>query len=188
MDSALTPNGIRQAEELANFLKGIKFDALFTSDLGRAINTAEILNMTLQIEPFIQEPLLRERNFGLFHGMTREQAEKDYPEASQKIWGGKATEKTPGGESRMDVHARAMEFLHTLPGRFPDKRLLIVTHGGVINAILREVLQISPDAPRRFKLPNTGINILHYEAPHWYLNTLGMLPFSENGSVYDETV
>ncbi|MFN8206136.1 MAG: histidine phosphatase family protein [Bacteroidales bacterium] len=188
MDSPLTENGILQAKNLAILLREIRFDALYSSDLGRAVETARILNEVLHIPLVKTEVLLRERDFGKFHGMSRQEVEESFPEEGKRIWSGPASEKVPGGESRTDVHHRAVQFLSMITAEHPAHRVLAVSHGGIVNALIREVMQIPLDAPRRFKLPNTAINVFALENNTWYLKSLGIVSHLGNGIVYDETI
>jgi 2,3-bisphosphoglycerate-dependent phosphoglycerate mutase len=188
LDSPLSENGIRQAERLGEALSSVHFDALYSSDLGRAMHTARLLNQSLHLEAIHTDQLLRERNFGILHGLTRDEVAKQYPELSNRIWGGKAEEGIPEGESRADVHRRGVAFLDKLTASARGKRILVVSHGGIVNTIIREVLQIPMDAPRRFKLPNTGLNILILEKGSWYLRSMGTLSHLTDGTVYDETI
>jgi broad specificity phosphatase PhoE len=187
-DSPLTENGRKQAVQLAEILSSLHFDLLVSSDLGRAIETAKILNEVLHISTFITDTLLRERDFGLLHGLTRPEAEITYPEIAKFIWTGSASQKAPDGESRTDVHHRAVAFLEKVKTSWNGKRILVVTHGGIVNAIVRDVLQIPLDAERRFKLPNTALNIFSCEQGTWFLKSLGIVTHLGNGTVYDETI
>jgi 2,3-bisphosphoglycerate-dependent phosphoglycerate mutase len=187
-DSPLTENGRKQALQLAEILSSVHFDLLISSDLGRAIETAKILNEVLHIPGFSTDSLLRERNFGQFHGLTRQEAERKYPKLAKYIWTGSASQIVPGGESRTDVHRRAVAFLDKVKTSWNGKRILVVTHGGIVNAIVRDVLQIPLDAERRFKLPNTALNVFSCEQDTWFLKSLGIVIHLGNGTAYDETI
>jgi broad specificity phosphatase PhoE len=64
----------------------------------------------------------------------------------------------------------------------------VISHGGIVNAVIREILQIPLELPRRFKLPNTGLNIFTFENNCWYLKSMGLLSHLSEGAVYDETI
>jgi len=187
-DSPLTENGREQARILGKSLQGISFDALITSDLGRAAETAGLINSLLNVPVFLTEPLLRERNFGIFHGLKREEAEKKYPREAAMIWSGNADAVVPGGESRNQLRQRVLRFLDDLPVKYPGKRVLAITHGGVVNTAIRLVLGIPFDAPRRFKLPNTGLSIFVYEKNEWFLRAMNITCPLKDRQIYDDTV
>lgn len=187
-DSPLTENGREQARLLGISLQGICFDAILSSDLGRALETANLINSFLQIPVFETDPLLRERNFGVFHGLNRGEAERMYPREASRIWSGDPNVAVPGGESRTQVRKRAEQFLLEVPVKYSGKKILVVTHGGIINPILRIVLRIPFDEPRRFKLPNTGLSILEHNGEAWFVRAMNNFCPLNGDMVYDETV
>src|SRR5215207_3081510 len=79
----LNPLGRRQVEKLANFIRHIGMTALYSSDLQRAVETADILAARLGFAP-IYDARLRERNIGEWQGMTLDEMEAWYPEAYQQ--------------------------------------------------------------------------------------------------------
>ena len=110
-DSALTPQGIAQAEALARRLAGEPVAAVYASDLGRAAHTARIVAARhgLAVE---SSPALRERNVGIFAGLTGPEVEARYPAAlSQRSVNGVLDWAPPEGESFRHMLARA-----TVPG------------------------------------------------------------------------
>lgn len=187
-NSPLTEAGKEQARLLGKMLSETSFDAMISSDLGRAMQTALIINEYLHLPEIIREPLLRERNFGLFHGMNRKEVMAKYPQEAARLFGGDIDTAPPGGESIRQVWERAVRFLKELPLCYKGKRILAISHGGVVNMIIREVLHIPFDVPRRFKLPNTGLNILTYEKEEWYLRSMGILSHFDDSTIYDDTI
>jgi probable phosphoglycerate mutase len=187
-DSPLTENGREQARSLGISLQGIQFDGILSSDLGRALETANLINSYLQIPVIETDPILRERNFGIFHGLDRTEAERMYPHEASQIWSGDPNVAIPGGESRAQVRKRAEQFLSEFPVKYSGKKILAVTHGGIINPILRIVLRIPFDEPRRFKLPNTGLSILEHNGEAWFVRAMNIFCPLNGNQVYDETV
>jgi 2,3-bisphosphoglycerate-dependent phosphoglycerate mutase len=124
-DVPLNETGRRQAEELKQALDSREFDAVWSSDLRRAIETAEIVAGGAQ-----SDRRLREMNFGDLEGSTWGEMDGAL---RASIEGFDAFE-APGGESTSGVRTRVTEFLDGLdPGLH-----LVVTHGGVIRMIKRE--------------------------------------------------
>lgn len=187
-DSPLTEKGRNQIVAIAESLKGIQFDRLISSDLGRALETSEILSKSLNLKPIIQNKLLRERNFGIFHGLTREEAERLYPSEWGMVCSADDEAPVPEGETRHQMRLRVQQFLSEIPAMYPGERLLAVTHGGVVNMVIRFVLRIPFSEPRRFRLPNAGLSILVYEQNEWFVRTLNALCPLTNRSIYDDTI
>ena len=84
-DSPLTEIGIRQAKNIAEILKSYDFDLIISSPLKRALQTAEIISKTLNIEIEVND-LFKERDNGILAGLTFEEAEIKYPEPKIKVF------------------------------------------------------------------------------------------------------
>jgi len=84
-DSPLTEKGIRQAKDLAKRLRGISFDAIYSSPAGRALQTAEILRDGREIE-IREHPDLREMGLGDWEGMRSEEIEARFPADFARFW------------------------------------------------------------------------------------------------------
>ncbi|AEB12934.1 histidine phosphatase family protein [Marinithermus hydrothermalis] len=158
-DVPLSPAGIGQAFRLAERLKRsrVAFTTLFSSDLRRTQETAQALALALGLGSAVRtDPLLREIHVGQLAGLTREEIHARFPEFVQAVTRDPWCTPRPGGESMAELAGRVRRFLEQLePGRH-----LVVTHGGVIRAALKEVLGLTGDAWRRFHVPNTSITRL----------------------------
>lgn len=119
----LTPAGARQIEELSSSLSGIRFDAIISSDLQRAYDSAQILGHHLNLS--VQTtPLLRERDWGNFTGRYILDL-KGLP--------------MPDDVEKMEVLLqRARSFLDWVKTTFPNKTILAVGHG-IINKAIQAV-------------------------------------------------
>jgi len=139
-DSPLTEKGLLQAATTAQSLKDIKFDAIFSSDLGRAKRTAEIIKLDRDLAIETSE-LLRERWFGRLEGMPvkdRDELTKDLNEKLQQL---SEEEKwifkfAPDTESDFELYGRFITKLREIAVASPNKTVLIVTHGGGIRTFL----------------------------------------------------
>lgn len=188
LDSPLTQAGIEQAKKTGKAIKGIPFDAFFSSDLERAYQTAKYINAKIKMPEIIKDIRLRERNFGMLHGTTRKEAEKKYPDIIEKLWNGEADYTVPEGESRQNFIKRTADFFNFIAGKYPEKRVLVVSHGGVLSMAIRYILNLDLNTPRRFLLPNTGINIFQCREGLWYIKSLGLVSHLTGNQIYDETV
>jgi len=122
-DTPLNDYGRRQARALADELAGAPIDAVYTSDLARARETAEILGGRLGL-PVALDPELREKNWGSWEGLTPAERERvEYV-----------------GESTEDHRERTMRALAAIAGRHPAGRVLVVTHGGSIRRVQAAVV------------------------------------------------
>lgn len=127
-DVELTEEGKKQVKRTIDFMKKhqIIFDRIYSSDIKRAVETAELVSDAYHI-PIELQPCLRELDKGLLTGMLKEQAEELYPEYIENV--GIYT-SYPKGESMLALYKRQKEVLEWILGL---ERCLIVTHRGPIN-------------------------------------------------------
>src|SRR5262245_21321709 len=97
-DSPLTALGIAQAEAVAAYLAAHKVNALYSSDLPRTLQTAKPIEIATGLK-VVAEPALRERNLGIFEGLTRAEVEKRHAEAHAHYAARDAEYVIPNGES-----------------------------------------------------------------------------------------
>ena len=186
LDSPLTERGVAQAEAIAARLACCTFDGLYASDLGRAWKTAEVIACSTghQIVP---EPRLRERNFGIFQGLNRTAMREEYPEEYQQYMGNYAAYVVPGGESLDQLSERAVTCLEELAARHMGGRLVLVSHGGALSALVKHVLGIPVAAARPFRLFNAGFNLIASNSGSWMLETLSDVSHLRGEGLDDDT-
>jgi 2,3-bisphosphoglycerate-dependent phosphoglycerate mutase len=141
-DIPLNDEGRRQALQLAKELSETQFDAAHSSDLSRAVETATIVVGT---RPLVvaREPDLREKHFGTWEGLTDKVIHERFPEAKDGPWG--------DGETTAAMDRRIMETLTRIATSNPERSVLVVTHGGPIRALYRQ-LDLAPPA-----IPNCAV-------------------------------
>jgi probable phosphoglycerate mutase len=107
------------------------------------------------------EPGLRERRFGLFEGKTFQEIEAAWPEHAHH-WRKRIPEWAPpeGGESLLALRERVRDTVHQIAAQHPGQCVVIVAHGGVLDALYRLATGQDVDAPRTWELPNAAINRL----------------------------
>ena len=172
LDSQLTERGLAQAKALALRLAREKFAALYSSDLGRAVQTAqEIANITGH--PIITDERLRERNLGIFQGLSGDEINSKYPDERKQLRTQGPSYVIPGGESMVQQVERNIGCLNELAAKHQGEQIVVVTHGGVVSGFFRHTLEISLEAPRRFEFVNAGINVFVREEDNWMLLTWG---------------
>ncbi|HSW97492.1 MAG TPA: histidine phosphatase family protein [Candidatus Saccharimonadales bacterium] len=138
-DSPLTTNGINQASVLGEKLRKIHFDAVFSSDLLRAQRTAEIITVDRDIA-INTTALLRERAHGKWEGKPYSIYHKELKDLLTKknklSYEEKKSFKYPDMESDEEVVSRFITFLRETAVAYTGKTILVVTHGGMMRAIL----------------------------------------------------
>jgi broad specificity phosphatase PhoE len=156
-DIELNDAGRGQARALADAFCAVGITAVWTSDLARARQTGEIIAAALGLAAPTIEPELRERPYGVFEGLTREQCASQHPAAWQ-AWISQTT-TPPGGEARELVTARMSRALTRIATTVAGTAL-VVSHGGVMRLWLMEVLGTVPPIANgtTFDLEHDGDN------------------------------
>jgi len=185
LDSDLTETGIAQAHALGERLREESFSALYSSDLGRAYRTAEIVAEKTGHE-ILPDPSLRERHLGIFQRLTWKEVERAYPEELAAYRTRGPDYVIPEGESVRGYTHRGVVGLEQIARRHPGETVLIVTHGGVLSGLFRHTLGIPLDAPRCFTLWNTSLNVFFYEDERWKLGTWGDITHLTHTGVLDD--
>jgi len=165
LDIALNAAGLRQAQALGQALRNEALDAIFSSDLGRAMQTAQAIAAGRGIDVQI-EPGLRERCYGAFEGLRHAEIRERYPDA-YALWQARELDgRLPDGarpaETLREFSARAVGTVVGLAVAHKLRRIALVAHGGVLECICREARGIGWGAPRDFDIRNTSINRLHW--------------------------
>jgi probable phosphoglycerate mutase len=173
LDSPLTEKGIRQSRTLAGRLSEVKFDAVYSSDLERAKHTAQMITAQSHHASIHYDNRIRERHFGNFQGLTWEEIMAAYPDEAARELAGNPLNQVPGGESKHQVLARATAFFNDIALWHKGQKVLVVSHGGVINVWTKHVLRVPLETPRRFSLHNTAINTFEFADGQWWVITLG---------------
>lgn len=167
LDVNLTDVGKRQAEIAgAYILQNFKIDALYSSDLSRAIETITPVANALNL-PVNKDKRLREFNLGKWTGLYIADVKLKYKTDFENYKnGGLST----CGESIFDVQRRAYDFVLEIAKSNQDKTVLIATHGGVIRALLMKWLNYN--GADLYKIPivsNNSITIVNYENEKFFI-------------------
>lgn len=135
----LNEHGRRQAQRLANFIRNIGMTALYTSDLKRAVETADLLAEKLGFAP-IPDERLRERNIGAWQGLTPDEMKRWYPEDYARLVSDPETFRVPGGESRRDVRERMRAAFKDIVKQAHGETIGIISHTTAIHSLLSEII------------------------------------------------
>ena len=160
-DIGLDTEGLRQARALGSALADAGIDAIYASDLARALQTAQAVAERTGLA-VSAEPGLRERGFGVFEGLTHADVTQRWPDAAQR-WRRRDPDYGPdGGETLAAFYARSVACAERLAARHAGQTVAIVTHGGVLDCLYRAATRASLQAPRTWQLGNAVINrLLH---------------------------
>lgn len=158
LDPKLTKKGREQAAEAREILKEMHYDEIYSSDLLRAKETAEIMNY--KDLPLFEAQELRELNFGIFEGLKYDEILRDHPEKEvlwREDWKNYNYET---GESVKDLQKRSVEFIESRRGQ--EKNILVVAHWGVINCLLSHYITGGLEGYWKFATNNCGITVLNF--------------------------
>jgi 2,3-bisphosphoglycerate-dependent phosphoglycerate mutase len=172
MDSPLTPKGIRQAEATAQALVESDFDVTYASPLGRARTTAEMITRDWDDDIRFDDDL-KERNLGVMQGLSLPQVEARLPEVFAGFTDGAPDYVIPEGESSRQRYDRGAECLQRIAEKHRGKRILIITHGGIIDGVFRRLFAIPLDAQRHYSLYNCAMSRIEIYLDLWRLLTWG---------------
>lgn len=162
-DVPLSRRGRLQRWRLARALARVHLDAVVTSDLRRARDTAAPLARRIGCR-LLLEPGLREMSFGRWEGLTHVQVRARFPEEWDAYRRDPVGFAASGGESFLDVAERVSEAWQRAARRAGGRRVAVVAHGAAIKAIVCDLLGVPYEARRRLVLANTGITVFRLDA------------------------
>jgi phosphoserine phosphatase len=146
-DAPLNERGREQAHTLADELGGEEVAAVYSSDLARARETAEIIAVRLG-QPVAVDRRLREVDVGGWSGLTTDEIEARFPHEVAR-WRAEDRHHTfDGGESYTIMGERVVAALEEIAANHPDDQVLVVLHGGPIRAVLAHSAGISYEEQR----------------------------------------
>lgn len=167
LDIGLNAEGLRQARALGQALLNEPLDAIYASDLQRAKHTAQAIaeprGMMVQIETD-----LRERCYGAFEGLRHAEISQRYP-VEFAAWRAREMDvRYPNGqnvaETLREFSTRVLNAIKDIASRnqHKNKKIAIVTHGGVLECVYRDAKGIGYASPRDFDILNASINRLRW--------------------------
>jgi alpha-ribazole phosphatase/probable phosphoglycerate mutase len=160
IDVPLSEKGIQQMKRLSAFISA-EISAIYCSDLIRAVKSAEIIARPYSLNPVV-EKALRERNFGIWEGMSFDEIKDKYPEEF-KAWASNPLKFSPlHGESTLQVYDRALKAIDEILRDHNGKDIAIVSHGGINRIILCHFLGVPLENIFRIEQDFSGLNIIEF--------------------------
>lgn len=173
IDIALNEEGLQQAQALGAALGALeKPDAIYASDLQRALVTAQAVashhHMAVEIDTD-----LRERCFGAFEGLMYEEVTQRYPDAYAQWQARDLHARFPAGERQAETlqefHDRSVNALTRIARKQGSGRIVVVSHGGVLDCLYRAATGMPVTAKRDFETLNAAINHLHWDGERFLI-------------------
>lgn len=154
-DISLNDFGRTQAHELAQYFSTQVFDAIVSSPLKRASETAQIISNTISVTPIYTNSLLVERCWGKASGLTFEERKAAFPDGI-----------IPDQEEFETLQQRAMLAMTNIIEQCNGKRVIVVSHGALINTILHAVSH-GEFGSFKTRLANACISLIEYDSQTW---------------------
>jgi broad specificity phosphatase PhoE len=164
-DIPMNETGIEQVKLAASAIKAEDWDVILTSPLTRAKQTAEIIARHNGFSEIIEKELLIERSFGEAEGLSHEQWRAKYSNLDE----------IPGGESRTQLAERSKRLLETISKELAGKRVLAISHGALIRALL--LIASNNELPRDGeRLGNASLNVVKHLDNSWQVVNYSLEP------------
>lgn len=181
-DVPLSATGREQAESAARLLAATRIEAVWSSPLARARDTATIIAAPHRLA--VQESdAFREMGFGEWEGLTRDEVRERFPDA-HRAWAETPHEAAwPGAETLAMVRARALAGLGALRAAHTGQTICLVSHGITGRLLILEALGLGPDRLWSFQLSSTGISELEFRDDWTTLHRMNSLIHLADGAV-----
>lgn len=171
-DVPLNANGRAQALAMAFNAAHQRFQAIYSSDLARTVDTAKPLAQREDQDVKLL-PQLRERHYGVFQGITAAQGAARYPVAYAHYVARDLEYNFETGESLHQFADRVTEGIDWLVRHHAGQTIAAVSHSGVLDVVYRRATGRPLHTPRDFKMPNCALNWFRFDGHGWHLETWG---------------
>lgn len=172
IDVPLNAVGLSQAAAAAAGLAGLRFRAVYSSDLSRAWQTAKAAAGVLGAE-LLPAVGLRERNYGVFQGRTAAEMAREHPDIHARYQARDPHYNFVTGESLESFAARVVGEVEALASRHVGESLLLISHGGALDICYRRATDRPLSTPRDFTIPNAAFNWFEVGPAGWRLLAWG---------------
>lgn len=170
-DIPLNQTGIYQAEQIAKKLSTEKIDAIYSSDLSRAVDTARcIANMQGQVPTLQMDSRWRELSFGDWEGLNYKEISTGWHDEVTKWYADPVNVSAPNGETLLQMAGRVKSALDQLKSKHRDEKILVVTHSGTIQALLCITLGVDLSRYWQFRALQASLSIISFYEDGTILN------------------
>ncbi len=159
LDIELNDTGRRQARQAARRLARERIDVIYSSDLRRASETAEIVAQGRGMTP-ITTPALRERHWGDWQGLYGAEVRDRFPELVRRWAQGDPDMASAGGETIRELCRRVSAWVSEIPAKHPGQTVLAVGHGAALKAMIGGLIGLPMEMLGRFRLDNASVSII----------------------------
>ncbi len=161
-DPPLTRRGEAEARALGRRLRDQRIDAVYASDLRRAIDTATLASGGRNGVDVIADPALREANFGEWQGLTFDEARTRDPQAAAALLARSIDFCAPSGETIPEVHARVTVLVSRLHQQHEAGSVLVVASGGPLQILIADLFGMPIEAHWRLAVSNCALTIVNF--------------------------
>ena len=152
----LTEKGVRQARQVSEKLKSLKIDALYSSPIQRALQTAQILSEDIGVDLEVDDAF-RELEMGPWEGLSENDVAKEYP-GEWSIWNSDPTKLRLAGRETLDkLRGRVLTGVKSIYNKAKDRNVVIVTHVAIIRVLLLWHEKKSLNLYKSIHIPNAEI-------------------------------
>lgn len=163
-DVPLNPGGRRQARDLADRFQHEPLDSVYSSDLRRARETAQVLAEATGA-PLVEDPRLREIHLGTWEGLLFDEIRRRDGDRLDRFRAEPASERAPGGEGVLDVQRRSLAALDEIVRTHPHGSVALVSHGLTLAVIKIRLLGLPLESVWEVEPANAAPEEYHWEAP-----------------------
>lgn len=160
-DTKLTPKGIEQGKKASEKVDMSHIDVVIASDLSRAVDTATYIKKNSELA-ITQIPSFREMYFGEWEDLTLDEMRVSDETSVAAWWADYLNYQTPNGESLQGMYDRVTEGYEKMLNNYKGKNILLVSHSGVMRAILSKELCNSPEGYWKFRIENCALIEIEY--------------------------
>ena len=162
-DIPLNEVGLKEAAALGTYLKDVSFDALYTSPLSRARQTAQAVADAVRVAPLVETNLI-DLNFGAWQGVSHKEVKEKFPDLYNTWITAPERAKFPGGEALNDVLKRVDTLLASLLKKHSDGTVGLFTHRVVCKVLICRLLGLGLDHFWQIEQSTACLNRFRYSA------------------------
>ena len=161
LDVPLSAAGLRRAAAVGEVLRSHELEAVYSSPLQRAFDTARAVASAHGLEPIPREAL-RELDFGELEGTSHDEIASEHPKLYRFWMEDPSTVRFPGGEGLSDLRARVLPEVAGIRKQHEGQAVAVVAHGGVLRVVLADALELPEAAFFRLDQPYGALSVVDW--------------------------